>query len=202
MTAAGPPSDASRMEDYKVTVDVWHQYVDARFRLLQLVPLASGVGVALVGERLSYVSALISAGALISLLGVVMYDLRNSVLHDAAVHRAKALERQIGFDHLTGVHKPGEARGVFSDRPHGRIKFFGIVAWHDRALALIYSTAAAAWTAILIASLITEWDIPQAESRRWIVAGTGAVLAFAAWFDAISRFDRNAEDVRSMMKVK
>lgn len=194
-------ADRHRLDDYRTTVDVWRQYVDTRFNLLRLVPLATGVGVAFIADRPSAESALVAVGALVSLFGILMYDLRNSVLHDAIVHRAKALEDLLDLDRVSGVQTDMTYGGPFTDRPAKRVKFMGVLGWHDRALNIVYSASAAAWTVVLVVSLLAELQWPANSADQWLLAAWIGVLAFAGWFYAIAKWDRDAGVERGRMRI-
>lgn len=196
------PNDRHRLDDYRITVDIWRQYVDTRFRLLRLVPLATGVGVAFIGDRLSFASALVAAGALASLFGILMYDLRNSVFHDATVHRAKELERLLNLDRVSGVPEEVTYGGPFTDRPSKKVRLVGLVGWHDRGLNIVYSTSAAAWTSVLVVSLLAEWERPADAGDQWLFAAWFGLLAFIGWFYAIAKWDRDAGADRSRMNLR
>lgn len=194
--------DRHRLDDYRITVDIWRQYVDTRFNLLRLVPLATGVGVAFIGDRLSFASALVAAGALASLFGILMYDLRNSVLHDATVHRAKELERLLNLERVSGVPTDVTHGGPFTDRPPRRVRLVGLLGWHDRALNIVYSTSAAAWTAVLVVSLLVEWGRPEDARNQWLFAAWFGLLAFAGWYYAIAKWERDADTDKTLMSLR
>lgn len=191
-----------RLDDYKITVDLWRQYVNTRFNLLRLVPLATGVGVAVVGDgEPSKTSALVALGALSSLFGILMYDLRNSVLHDATIHRAKALEKLLELDRVSGVPEAVQHGGPFTDRPGRGVRLLGVLGWHDRALNIVYSSSAAAWTAILVKSVLSEWNGAAESGDQWIVAAIAGLLGFVVWFSAIARWERDAGVDRRRMEI-
>lgn len=48
-------------------------------------------------------------------------------------------------------HKVG---GIFNLRPKRSRTFFGILMWHDRALAMVYASALGAWLFIIISSIL------------------------------------------------
>lgn len=191
-----------RVDDYRITVDIWRQYVDTRFNLLRLVPLATGIGVAFIGDTPTFATALVAAGALASLFGILMYDLRNSVLHDATVHRAKELERLLVLDRVSGLPQDVTHGGSFTDRPKRRVRLVGLLGWHDRALNIVYSTSAAAWTMVLVVSLLTEWDWPVTAGYRWLVSAWLGVLAFGGWFYAVDKWERDADADKARMSLR
>lgn len=121
--------------DYDQTTDLIRTLTDVRFKLLAFVPTITGAAVALVGRGHS-AAELLSVGSLglVATSGIVIYELRNTQLHDYAVGRAKELEQRLGI-------------GLYREEPSGELTVFGVVtAAHDRGLALVYSVAIAGWS--------------------------------------------------------
>jgi hypothetical protein len=142
-----------RME-YKEVHSYWRILTDIRFKLLAIVPTLAGLGVALLSQIHEPLEAFaIGLLGFIVTLGITFYDQRNSQLYNAALIRAKNLERDMKFI------SPWEKGfgGIFYLRPdyrdHPR-KFFGIIMWHDRALAMVYASALGAWLFIIINSIL------------------------------------------------
>jgi hypothetical protein len=118
-----------------------------RFKLLALVPTLSGAAVAFTGRPTAPVQLLALGGlGLAATLGVLFYDLRNSEIYDYAIGRAQRIENELNIS-------PGandEPGGLFSDRPSGTIRLFGLTADRDRGLALVYSAALGGWTYLVV----------------------------------------------------
>lgn len=128
---------------YEQICSSWHVLIDIRFKLLGLVPAVSLV---------LLVNVLSSEGAakgltptlkiMITLLGFVatfallIYDMRNSELHDDLISRGRKIEE------LWGVHT-GQFRG--------RLKTSNWLVKHDRATALIYGAALIGWALGILA---------------------------------------------------
>ena len=75
------------------------------------------------------------------MLGIIVYDQRNTQIHDAMQKHAKTLEALLGLEPLDDTKK-GRG-GAFLDRPGRNLRLFGILLmWHDRGLALICSSDA------------------------------------------------------------
>ena len=113
------------MADYQTTVDVVKLFSDIRFRCLAFVTAIITIANALIpgtgnpGTRIA-----LGIVGLVATLGITIYDLRNSQLYDAAIHRAKDLERRLGLNSAT---RNWEKEGCFPKglrmlrTVHGRI---------------------------------------------------------------------------------
>lgn len=121
----------------------WHVLIDIRFKLLGFVP---AVSVVLLANLLSAdgaakglspaIKIMIAALGLVATLALLIYDLRNSELHDDLISRGRKIEE------LWGVHT-GQFRG--------RLKSSNWLIKHDRATALIYGSALIGWTLGILA---------------------------------------------------
>ena len=126
---------------YDQICSAWKELVGVRFKLLALVPpvslavlttVLSNKGLA---EGMStHAKLLVALLGLVSVLGLYIYDVRNSALHDDLISRGRRIEEELGVD--TGLF-----RGRLSSRPpftHGvatnTIYFAAILAW---ALAFV-----------------------------------------------------------------
>jgi hypothetical protein len=181
-----PEEDAARLEmDYEQTLATWRMLVDLRFRLLAFVPAIAGVLVALAGRSPSVTSALVAVVGLTALFGIVMYDLRNSQFHDAAIHRAKELEKALTLSRLSDK---GTGRGgLMNERPRDRYRLAGVPVWHDRALFIIYAASAAGLAAVGLLGVLAELAV----SDGWRLFGTVAVAvaAFVAVLATLHKYD-------------
>lgn len=195
-TVARVDPDALRL-DYEQTISIWTNLVDVRFRLLALVPTLSGAGVGLLGQVDQLASLRVALVALLGLLSVVAlcaYDLRNSLLHDFAVHRAKQLEILLQFERTTRVLDRNtkdprpitEAEvlgGIFSERPRFRLRLLGVQVWHDRALAIAYTASAGSWAAVAGYSLAARLgpDAWTSHDHVRIAVVVSVLVAVALW---------------------
>lgn len=80
--------------DYAETNSLYRALVDIRFRLLAFVPTVSGAAIAILGGGGSVkgdadVRSDIGLLGLLVTLGVIIYEVRNSQVHDHAIHRLK-----------------------------------------------------------------------------------------------------------------
>ena len=129
---------------YDQTCSTWRMLVDVRFKLLALVPTVSLVSLATVfgaQDSPKYLSPqlrlLFAILGLIATIGLLIYDLRNSQLHDDLISRGRKIEHELGVDTC-----------VFRGRKVAK----GIIK-HDAATLLIYGVALVAWiSAVWIAS--------------------------------------------------
>ncbi|NER17644.1 hypothetical protein [Spongiivirga citrea] len=140
--------------DYQYTVNYIFRLSDIRFKLLGLLPLATGIAFAFIDENQSPVTSLILGvfGFLIT-IGILFYDLRNTEIYNQLIHRAKALEQQIDFPKAQANETNG---GIFGNRSSRNIKFLGLFSiWHDKALAIIYSTVCWVWLFVVFASSLS-----------------------------------------------
>lgn len=138
--------------------------VDVRFKLLALVPAVSAL--ALVGivtptgpfaEAPRAVRVCAAVLGLLVVLGVRVYDVRNSELHDDLVSRGRSTEVALGVRY-----------GVFARRrrPVAPVQ-------HDLALHLIYGAVLAAWVGAVVAAVVAP--APGAEEPAEGDCGTSEV---------------------------
>lgn len=158
----GPPDEElHRVTDYEQTVAVINMLTDVRFKLATFVPLATGAAVALVrANEIEPIRRLaLGIGGIVFLLGIVVYDLRNSQIYNGAIGRARELE-----DRLFGRYGGDEHPGLFgsrkdSDATHaerGTDRFLRLPVFHGTGLTLVYSAAFGAW-AWLVLDALASW---------------------------------------------
>jgi hypothetical protein len=149
--------------DYGQTTDLLKSLTDVRFKLLALVPTLTGTTVAVIG-RPRPAAELLGVGllGLVATLGVVLYDLRNTQLHEYALRRAADLEAKLGLG------------GLFGERPAPALRPFGLPpATYDRALSLVYGAALAGW------AYLVAWGALRALGSGGARSG-GAVIGVLA----------------------
>ncbi len=187
--------------DYEQTTELFRMLADIRFKLLAFVPTLTGVAVSLLaGDKVGKGTAL-AVGILgfIVTLGIVLYELRNSLFYDLSISRAARLEGQLKFPRFTklrgDLNKPG---GVFTERPPGKEpafgpgeqdplsqKFLGIIqVKHDIGLALIYGASLGGWTFIVINVL------PLVEPFRSLLSLFIAILVAGLTIWEFKRLDK------------
>jgi hypothetical protein len=126
--------------DYGETTQLLRALTEVRFRLLAFVPTIAGAAIAFLAHP-SSAAELIAVGlvGLAATLGIFMYELRNTQLYDAALHRVRFLEQRLALPSALGGEATG---GLYSERPSRPIRLFGVVtAWHVRAIVLVYAAA-------------------------------------------------------------
>jgi hypothetical protein len=162
--------------DYAQTTDLMRQITDVRFKLLALVPTLSGAAVAVLG-RPSSVAELLAVGllGLLATLGVLLYELRNTQLYDYALHRAQALEHQLGS---ISIDESALAGGLFSDRPARTLRLFSVLPVdRDAGLILVYSSAIAGWTYLLAWGALHALSVANARVIGGVIGvGIGVLL--------------------------
>lgn len=133
--------------DYKTTFDAWRQLVDIRFKLLALLPVASVVGVS------QNLPAGACAAAFIFVIGLAVYEIRNTQIHDVLGKRLIDLEPLLGEGDADGDRR---GFGPFSTRPQASLHAFGVLRiWHNRSIGIVYGTSAAAW----LWRFLTSWQL-------------------------------------------
>ncbi len=160
--------------DYDQTCQQIRAFTDTRFKLLAFVPTLTGAAVALLSSRdiNQWTVLVVGLLGLSVTLGIVFYEMRNTVLYDAAIHRAKWLEVSLGLPILTHGKQRG---GLFNERPDRPKLFLTLEAWHDQALALVYGAALGGWVYIVANSSLTL--LSQQSSQASPVNSLAAVLA-------------------------
>jgi hypothetical protein len=153
--------------EYERLAATHRMLVDVRFKLLAFVPTVTGVGVAFLKDASASRLSVGIFGLLVT-VGVILYEVRNSQIHDAAVHMQRSLAGHLGLPNDYG-HPP-------------RRKLFGIFqVWHDRALGIVYGTCAGAWAA-LVAYSGYEW---VREGHEWTAGLVGLALGWGAYWQII-----------------
>lgn len=161
------------LAEYTRTSEVQKLLVDIRFRLLALVPTLTAIGVSVLKEQRDLRLGVGVLGLVVT-LGVVMYEIRNSQIHDAAVHRIKNLS--VWLDLPAGGLRPAPFR------------LLGVaMVWHDRALGIIHGACMGAWAA-LVAYSLPGWP----REREWLLAGVAVAVA-AVVYEEIIRINKASQ---------
>lgn len=162
------------LASYQRAGDVHKSLVDVRFKLLALVPTITAIGVTLLKDHASE-RLLIGAFGLAISLAITMYEIHNSQLHDAAVHRVRTIETWLDLPAASDV----------GDRPP-RGRFLGLFeVWHDRALGLVYGTSVGAWAG-LIAYGIAERSSPAwSQANAWLPLGVALLVAAVVYYEML-----------------
>jgi len=159
--------------DYEQTTQLMRTLIDVRFKLLAFVPTISAAAVGFLGRPRPGAELLaIGLLGLVATLGIFVYELRNSQLFDALVHRAQELEERLSLPSTLGASGPG---GLLRERPGRSVRLLGTLAvWHDRGLALVYGAALAGW------SYLVGWGVLRAlgigNGARWAGVVIGVIV--------------------------
>jgi hypothetical protein len=176
------PIDSDRLRlDYQQTTDLLRALTDARFKLLALVPTLSGAAVALLAHPGSAIQLLaLGLLGLTATLGVLLYELRNTQLHDYALQRAQRIEAGLGFGRVDDARGSG---GLFTEQPARTLRLFGLFAVdRDGGFALVYSAAMAGW------SYLFSWGALRAAhvgGARPVGAAIGCAIGLILLFELI-----------------
>ena len=211
MNATDNPTFGGRevmLRDHAATSDVYSKLVEVRFKLLTFVPTVTTIAVGLVtlnktrtgntgspspgSPSLFGAANLLVIGliGLVATLALVIYEVRNSQIHDRAIHRLKHLEIVLGFRPSYRGDRP---RGVFGERGDGAALLGLVGVKHDRALAMIYGIVTAAWTALALFGAAEMIDLPGTGWPRWIwIPAAIAGLAIAIEIGRLSGRDRES----------
>jgi hypothetical protein len=194
--------------DYQITVDVVKLLSDIRFRCLVFVTAIIAVANALLpGTGDSGTRLALGVVGFLATLGITIYELRNSQLYEAALHRAKILETLLGMVNATKEREEGQRAGLFNERPlyvdntfwkglsekerkkrreakEIRFMSFWLVrVKHDHGLALIYGAALGGWVYLIADGLLSlpppagYWP-PFPAGWTQIISALSALLAF------------------------
>jgi hypothetical protein len=145
--------------EYESAAAVVGRLTDVRFKLLALVPTLAGAVVALAHAGSGGVE-LLAIGLLggCATTGVVLYELRNSEMLDAALARVRAYEAQ---------HFAGGAIAATTLR--AQTQTLGI--------ALVYASALAGWTYLVAWGALEAADASHAQSIGLGIGALGGVGA-------------------------
>ena len=214
-----PPSAPNNwLDDYKVTVDIIKTFTDIRFRCLVFVTSLTAIANALLPSTVDRATRIpFGLAGLVATLGITVYELRNSQLYEAAVHRAKALESLLNMEATTeAVTKTGtKKKGLFTERPkyvkdittheeigkmaQGKLRpmpFLFVEVTHDRGLALIYGAVLGSWVYLVADGLFSLpppaglWS-PAPPGWPRILATLVALAAFAVSWKRFNDHDRH-----------
>ncbi len=184
-----------KLEKFKIDYDNTVKYIfhlsDIRFKLLGLLPIATGIAFSFTNPESSPVNSLIlgTLGLMVT-LGILFYDQRNSQIYDGLMSRAKEIEKKMELEKI----KPNEQfGGTFRNRPKRGRKLFGaILMWHDRGLAIIYSTVIWVWLFIIITSSISILGINKEGFNRGLI-GLSIVISLILYYNLINLDKKSGE---------
>lgn len=175
------------LKDHTATTELYKILLDIRFKLLTFVPTVTTVAVGVLASNKQQqivekgTTLFVGGAGLLMSLAIIVYEIRNSQIHDRAVHRIKHLERLLGF---TPSYAGISSRGMYQERGTGN-RFIGLfIVQHDRALSVVYGVAVTLWTWLLLTGLTdfvgwfngqNEW--PGTLGKAVISIGVGLTVA-------------------------
>jgi len=164
--------------DYEQTTQLLRTLVDVRFKLLAFVPTITGAAVGLVG-RPRPAAELLGVGVLglLATLGIFVYELRNTQLHNALVRRAAELERELGLRSALGASGPG---GLYGELPARAVRLLGLLpVGQDRGVALVYSAALAGWAYLAAWGALGALEFGEARDIGAAIGVAAGLIVFA-----------------------
>ena len=176
--------------DYQQTTQYIQLLTNIRFLPLTLLPGLTGAAVTLL-TRFDNPRTALAVGlmGLFVSLGLILYDIHNTALHDAAVYRAKGIERALS---LTPFAKHKRAGGLFNESPdriavaevavaEGGLAKSPLVVRNKSVVAVIYGVVVGGWVHVIVhastRSLPTDWQ--PSEVATDIVSLLAAVVVTA-----------------------
>lgn len=117
----------------------WRMLTDVRFKLLGFLPVLSGAGILTLRDAVpGWPRVALAALGLAVVVGLTIYDERNSELYNDLISRARKIEEELGFD-------TGQFRGRVDPKSKG--------INHSNGTRLVYGASLAAWSLALIMAL-------------------------------------------------
>jgi hypothetical protein len=143
--------------DYQQTTQYIQMLTNIRFLPLTLLPGVAAAAVNLLANFKSPESAIaVGLIGLSTTFGIILYDLHNTALHDAAVHRAKRIERSL----MLPSFSKEKAGGLYNERPDRLevvqdprlVKSRSLSVRQDQFVAVIYGVAIGGWVHVIVYS--------------------------------------------------
>ena len=126
--------DASLLAEYHEVCNNFRLLTDIRFKLLALLPIGTGAGIALTASaRPDIKTSLIGLFGFVVTSSAALYNMRNDQLYNELVSRAAQLERLLGLK-----------EGAFAQRPRTWRQVGPFMVSHDK-IWWIYLSSLAAW---------------------------------------------------------
>jgi hypothetical protein len=174
--------------DYQQTTQYIQLLTNIRFLPITLLPGITGVAVTLLTKSDSpSLGTFLVVGlmGLFTSVGIILYDVHNTALHDAAVHRAKWIERAL---RLPPSIKKKEAGGLYNERPEHidlnpdpRLAKRPLAVRQSRFVALIFGAVIGGWVNIIayasLQLLPASWQ--ASEGANYLVSTLLAVVVAA-----------------------
>jgi hypothetical protein len=152
--------------DYQQTMQYIQMLTNIRFLPLTLLPGLTGAAVTILTRFDNPRTALAVGlmGLFVSVM-IILYDIQNTALHDAAVYRAKSIESSLRLPPFT-KHK--QAGGLFNESPQRiavaqrRQTKNPLVVRNKNIVAVVYGVVIGGWVHVIVhastRSLPTGWQ--------------------------------------------
>jgi hypothetical protein len=147
--------------DYEQTGQYLQMLTNIRYLPLTILPgtAAAAVTVLTTSKKPEAGLAVGLVGMLAS-IGIILFDLHNTALRDAAVRRAQRIEVSLGLPPLAKTEKSG---GLYNESPDGLEVFHyqrptksrSLTVRQDIAVAVVYGVAIGAWAHVLVHSSLS-----------------------------------------------
>ena len=163
--------------DYERTLELFTHLSDIRFKLASFIPILTGAAVALLTTSTHVTDeqqVVLSAGGLLFVLGIAIYDLRNSGIYNAMMGRLQALEGELGLCSFDPENGPKDERYAGPMRSRDALRkrtFYRLKVKHSVGTTLAYAPAFGAWAWSFADALVANQTTP-------VVIAAGAVLLF------------------------
>ena len=148
--------------EYSQVCDNFRLLTDIRFKLLTIMPIGTGTGLALtIGKP--QISIVVGLFGLAVTAGVALYNLRNDQLYNELVGRAAQLERMMNLKD-----------GAFAQRPRAWLSIGPLKVDHAK-IWWVYLSSLSAWLFLILHG--ARWPSPPA---HWLSGPPELIRAFIA----------------------
>lgn len=178
----------NKFEKLKIEYDYTVKYIfylgNTRFTLLGFLPFATGVAFSFSNPESNPINSLIiGILGLITSIGVLFYDQRNTEIYNDLIGRAKMLEAEM---YLT------KNEGTFQNRSKRIRRLFDrFEIWHDKGLAFIYSIVLWTWMFIVFAAVTRLLSF---EYRNYLLELCVSTILAYIWYKEILRLDSQGKN--------
>lgn len=175
MQASAPSEDDAdlRAGEYEQVVGMVNLLTNVRFKLAAFVPTLTAAAVALISsaDASPPTQVMFGVGGLVFVIGIVVYDLRNSQIYNGAIGRAKELEKTL-YARYGGDSEPGLfGSRKDTDRAHrarGTNRFLRLPVSHGVGMTLVYVASMTAWVWVILDGV---GDLALSDSEQLQILG-------------------------------
>lgn len=138
------------LQEYGEVSNNFRTLTDIRFRMLSLLPIATGAvaaTAAIKGDLTSIGSLPFSLFGLAATIGLATYNARNDQLYNELVGRAASIERSLGLPDGSFANRPKDWLTIRWNGIHWKVN-------HGMAIATIYTASVALWLSLIFSSIL------------------------------------------------